>query len=107
MCSPTRTRRSSTTTSTTLPGSGLEDDGGTYADLSASTTHNATHEWAHPISEVIEAVLDEGLQIELFHEHDYTLFPRWPHLVAEPGGIYRQPEGGPRLPLMYCCALAA
>ena len=40
----------------------LEDDGGTYADLSASTTHNATHEWAHPISEVIAAVLDKGLE---------------------------------------------
>jgi SAM-dependent methyltransferase len=79
----------------------IEDDGGTYADLSASTTHNATHEWAHPISEVIEAVLGSGLCIELFHEHDYTLHPRWPHLVAAPGGIYRQPEGSPRLPLMY------
>ena len=55
----------------------------------------------HRPPEVIEAVLENGLQIELFHEHDYTLFPRWPHLVAEPGRIYRQPAGSPRLPLMY------
>ena len=31
----------------------LEDDGGTYADLEAQTASNATHEWAHPISEVL------------------------------------------------------
>jgi len=79
----------------------IEDGGGTYADLSASTTNNATHEWVHPIADVLGAILGAGLRLELFHEHDYTLFARWPHLVAEPGGIYRQPEGSPRLPLMY------
>jgi SAM-dependent methyltransferase len=79
----------------------IEDEGGTYADLEARTTHNATHEWAHPMADVLGVVLDADLRLELFCEHDYTLFPRWPHLVAEPGGIYRQPEGSPRLPLMY------
>jgi SAM-dependent methyltransferase len=79
----------------------IEDDGGTYADLTASTANNATHEWSHPIAEVIEVVLGAGLRLELFHEHDYTLFPRWPHLVVEPGGIWRQPDGSPRLPLIY------
>jgi SAM-dependent methyltransferase len=79
----------------------IEDDGGTYADLTAPTTNNATHEWVHPISAVLGVVLGIGLRLEFFHEHDYTLFPRWPHLVAEPGGVYRQPDGWPRLPLMY------
>jgi SAM-dependent methyltransferase len=84
----------------------LEDDGGSYADLEASTVHNATHEWAHPISEVIDAVLGAGLRLELFNEHDFTLFARWPHLELDPdapeaGEIYRQPAGSPRLPLMY------
>jgi SAM-dependent methyltransferase len=79
----------------------IEDEGGTYADLDAQTEHNATHEWVHPLSEVLGVVLGAGLRLEFFAEHDHTLFPRWPHLVAEPGGIYRQPEGSPRLPLMY------
>jgi SAM-dependent methyltransferase len=79
----------------------LSDDGGTYADLSAPTVHNATHEWAHPISEVIGVVIANGLRLELFNEHDYTLAPRWPHLLPAEGGIYRQPQGTPRIPLIY------
>lgn len=79
---------------------------GTYADLEIPTRNNATREWAHPISDVITAVLGAGLQLELLHEHDYTLFPRFEHLVADTdelgaGVLYRQPEGTPRLPLMY------
>ena len=86
---------------------GIEfDDPGTYADLSAQTSHNATHEWAHSLAEVVGALLDAGLRLELFNEHDYTLFPRWPFLVEdrealEAGSVYRLPEDMPRLPLMY------
>jgi SAM-dependent methyltransferase len=77
------------------------DDPGTYADRDAETAHNVTLEWAHALHDVIGAILGAGLRLELFNEHDYTLFPRWPFLEPGPGGIYRQPEGSPRLPLMY------
>jgi SAM-dependent methyltransferase len=79
----------------------IVDEGGTYANLEAETANNATHEWAHPIADVLGVLLGAGLDLELFNEHDYTLFARWPHLVPAPGGIYRQPEGSPRLPLIY------
>jgi SAM-dependent methyltransferase len=77
------------------------DDPGTYADLEAATTHNVTFEWAHALRDVIGAVVGAGLRLELFNEHDYTLFPRWPFLVPGPNGSYHYPEGSPRLPLMY------
>lgn len=82
------------------------DDPGTYADLSAQTANNATREWAHSLSEVIGALLDAGLTLELLNEHDYTLFERWPFLVEdretlEAGIVYRFPPEIPRLPLMY------
>jgi SAM-dependent methyltransferase len=79
----------------------LEDDGGTYADLTATTSDNATHEWSHPVSQVLSAVLGAGLRLELFHEHDYTVSPGWPHLESDDGRTFRQPKGSPRLPLMY------
>ena len=55
---------------------------------------------------MVNAVLGAGLQLELLSEHDYTLFPRWPHLepdteMLERGVAYRQPAGTPRLPLMF------
>jgi SAM-dependent methyltransferase len=88
-------------------GVGLDDgETGSYADLEARTEHNATLEWAHPISDVVNAVLGAGLQLELLSEHDYTLFPRWPHLEPDTemlgrGVAYRHPSGTPRLPLMF------
>ena len=70
------------------------------------TRNNATIEWAHTLADVVSAVLGAGLRLELLHEHDYTLFPRFKHLIEDreylsAGVVYRQPEGEPRLPLMY------
>jgi SAM-dependent methyltransferase len=77
------------------------DDGeGTYADLGARTVHNDTVEWTHGVGEVISAVLGAGFAIELFHEFDHTLFPRWPFLVHD-GDTYRLPAGMPSIPMMY------
>jgi 2-polyprenyl-3-methyl-5-hydroxy-6-metoxy-1,4-benzoquinol methylase len=76
------------------------DDPGTYVDREAHTAHNRTEEWVHPLGEVVSAVIEAGLAIELLHEHDYTLFPRWPFLEQN-GDSYRMPGGQPRLPLMY------
>jgi SAM-dependent methyltransferase len=87
-------------------GERFEGPAGTYADLEAKTVNNATHEWTHPISQVLTAVLDAGLRIETFHEHDYTLFQAWPMLERHAdergvGDVYRWPAGHPRLPLIY------
>jgi SAM-dependent methyltransferase len=88
-------------------GESFEDgEQGSYADMTAATTNNATREWAHTISDVVSALLGAGLQIELMNEFDYTLFPRFEHLELDTetlsaGVIYRQPAGTPRLPLMY------
>ena len=56
------------------------DDPGTYADLEAETVNDRTEEWQHPLSEVVTAVIDSGLVLELLHEHDFTVTPRWPLL---------------------------
>jgi hypothetical protein len=50
------------------------DEGGTYADLQATTVHNRTVESQHPLGEIVSAVIDAGLRLEFLHEHDYTLF---------------------------------
>ena len=83
-----------------------DDQPGSYADLEVPTRNNATREWAHPLAEVVNAVLGAGLRLELLSEHDYTLFPRFADLEPDreflsAGVVYRQPKGRPRLPLMY------
>ena len=77
------------------------EDEGTYADLEATTVHNRTFEWSHGLGEVVTALIGAGLRLELLNEHPYTLFPRWPFLRREEGGVYRLPPEVPSLPLMY------
>lgn len=76
------------------------DEDGTYADLEAETTHNRTVEWHHGLGAVVTALIEAGLRIELLHEFDHTLFPRWPFLEQR-GREYHLPEGTPSIPLMY------
>ncbi|MGI8755631.1 MAG: class I SAM-dependent methyltransferase [Acidimicrobiales bacterium] len=85
----------------------LHDDvSGTYADEAAATTHNATIEYQHPLSEVLGALLEAGLTLEAFEEHDYTLFPQFPWLEHD-AGRYRVHEGAPRIPLIYALVARA
>jgi SAM-dependent methyltransferase len=73
---------------------------GSYADPGAHTVHNRTCEWNHGIGAVVSAIIGAGFELEFLHEHDHTLFARWPFLVGERGS-FRLPEGMPSLPLLY------
>jgi SAM-dependent methyltransferase len=76
------------------------EESGSYADLDAPTVHNLSYEWAHPLSQLFEALLGVGFALRFFHEWDHTLFPlnRW--LLPGDDGRYRWPGPG-QLPLMY------
>lgn len=77
------------------------EDAGTYADPDADTTHNRSFEWQHPISEVVSAVLHQGLHLDLLHEQPFTVYQRWPFLERRDDGTYWMPDDRPELPLMY------
>ncbi len=77
------------------------DDPGTYTDGDETTANTASVEWNHPVSDVVNALLGAGLLLDGLHEHDFTLFERWPCLVQTERGIYRLPPDVPRLPLLY------
>ena len=79
-----------------------EEVAGTYTDGGEDTLHNVTWEWTHPVGDVVTALADAGLRIELLREHDVTLWPRWPFLVHHPEDrTWRLPAGTPRIPLLY------
>lgn len=79
----------------------LWDEPGTYADPHAATTHNRSVEHIHGVGDVVSALIAAGLTLELLHEQDYTVSPRFPFLERGADGTYRMPEGRPALPLMY------
>jgi len=67
----------------------------------AATAHNRYVVFQHTLGSVVSAIAAAGLRIEFLHEHDHTLFARWPFLEPHADGIFRLPEGTPALPLMY------
>jgi hypothetical protein len=66
---------------------------GTYAAPDATFVNTTTFERVHALSDVISALLDVGLSIELFHEQSYT--------NAREDGFRRLPEGWPKYPLTF------
>ncbi len=74
---------------------------GTYADLVAETRHNRTVEFQHTLGAVVTAIAEQGLVVEFLHERDFTHFPQFAWLVKGDDRRYHQPEGAPRIPLLY------
>ncbi|MGP3924627.1 class I SAM-dependent methyltransferase [Streptomyces sp. 8N616] len=79
----------------------VDETPGTYTDFSAPTVNNRSVEWQHPVGEVVSALAAAGLRIEFLHEHDVTLFQRFPAMRRGEDGLFRLPQDGPRIPLMY------
>lgn len=76
------------------------ESAGTYADPGATTNANRSIEWIHPTSEVIGALLDRGLRLELFREETSTHYRRFPFLRWR-DGRWHMPEGMPLIPMLY------
>ncbi len=74
---------------------------GSYAALDAPTANNATWEWTHPVGEVVTAVAQAGLRIEMLHEHPFTLWQRFPFLERHGDGTFHLPDDRPSLPMLY------
>jgi SAM-dependent methyltransferase len=79
----------------------LDESPGTYADPSARLANSTTHEWAHPIGDVVSALAAAGFRIELLHEHDHSRVRRWPFMEQVGDHRFELPDGTPSLPLLY------
>ena len=59
------------------------EEGGTYVSTDAEFTHNTTHEWNHGIGEIITAVLEAGMTVTGFVEHQTVPWPALPGLMHQ------------------------
>jgi SAM-dependent methyltransferase len=71
-----------------------------YADPDARLVNRRTVEFMHPLGEVITALLDAGLRIDRFHEHDSIVWQMFTNLVKRSPGEHVWPDR-PWLPLSY------
>jgi hypothetical protein len=73
----------------------------TYAGDATVMTHQATREWIHPLSAILGALIDAGLTIAMFREHEVLPWQGVPMLVQAPDRFWRLPDGHPRIPLSF------
>ena len=78
----------------------IEDRTEDYADPDAVLTNTRTHEWLHPISDILMGLIGAGLRIDRFLEHDSIRWPMFDCLVPDGTGGYRWPDKR-WLPLSY------
>lgn len=76
------------------------DDEGSYV-AGVTTSRTRTYEWPHSMSEIITALLDAGLRLDLFRE-DKTLPWRWGSFMrVTPEGYVMPAELRDSVPLTY------
>jgi len=60
------------------------------------------HEWIHPLSDILGGVMEAGLTLERFEEHEWLVWDMYPGLgVEDDQGRYWLPEGHPRIPQSF------
>ncbi|MBL8007532.1 MAG: class I SAM-dependent methyltransferase [Ignavibacteria bacterium] len=65
------------------------EEEGTYADRKAKTVNNVTYEWTHSLSDIIMSLINAGLKIEFFHEHNFTVWQQFPEMIRDEEKYYR------------------
>jgi len=73
----------------------------TYNGDPTVMTNQATREWIHTLSTVFGALIEAGLSIAMFHEHEELPWRGLPFMVPTANGRWRLPDGHPRFPLSY------
>ncbi len=76
------------------------EESGSYAERS-SPVSTVSFEWAHSLSDVLNALLNADLRIEQFNEFPYCTYQSLPFLEKGTDGLWRYPAGPDSLPLMF------
>jgi 2-polyprenyl-3-methyl-5-hydroxy-6-metoxy-1,4-benzoquinol methylase len=78
----------------------IEDREEDYSDPAARLKNTRTHEWLHPLSDIVMGLIGAGLRLDFLHEHDTVAWKMFAGLVPAEAGGYRWPDK-PWLPLSY------
>lgn len=77
------------------------DASATYVQTDATFANTESREWNHGMGEIITAILDAGLSLTMFAEHDSVPWEALPGQMAAADGEWRLVEHGDRVPLSY------
>lgn len=78
----------------------IETSNGTYADRSADIKLKSVT-WNHGLSDVINSLIRNGLEIKSFDEFDYSFYNCFNKTIEYEPGKYRIAHLGDKIPMMY------
>jgi SAM-dependent methyltransferase len=80
----------------------VEDNSGTYVQTDRVFSHNTTHNWNHGLGELMTALLDRGMEITGFAEHDSVPWEALPgRMVRDEHEEWRLADRPERLAASY------
>ncbi|MFW9959605.1 MAG: class I SAM-dependent methyltransferase [Candidatus Thorarchaeota archaeon] len=74
---------------------------GSYACGDAKTGLMKAYEWNHPISRIINSLIEEGLRIQYLNEFPFTSYKALPFMVENEKGRWILPSFADSVPLMF------
>ena len=75
----------------------------TYTGDTTIIANPTTHEWLHPLSDIINGLIKAGMRIDAFNEHERLAWQFVPIMVPVEGRrrMWVLPEGFPKMPLAF------
>ena len=77
-----------------------ETETGTYADKESQIVHDYVN-WNHSISEILNSLINNGLEINSFNEFDYSPYNCFKHTTMTEPGKYRIKHLDNKIPMIY------
>ncbi|MFX1310248.1 MAG: class I SAM-dependent methyltransferase [Promethearchaeota archaeon] len=77
------------------------EEGGAYADPLADLKNQACYEWDHPISEIINALINANLELEFLHEFPFTFHNIHPDMKQRGDGYWEFRNLEFSVPMMF------
>jgi SAM-dependent methyltransferase len=74
---------------------------GSYVETDVAFTHNESHSWNHGLGEIITALLEQGMRITAFEEHDSVPWDAIRGAMREDDGEFRLIDRPNRLAASY------
>lgn len=78
----------------------IEEEQGTYADRNANIEAK-TITWNHPLTEVLNSLINNGLTIEIFNEYDYSPYACFNNVEEFETNKFRIKNLGNKIPMVY------
>ncbi|MBS0640466.1 MAG: class I SAM-dependent methyltransferase, partial [Proteobacteria bacterium] len=78
----------------------IEESAEDYADPAATLRNTRTHQWLHPLGDIVTALLEAGLTLARLQEHDAVPWLLFNCLQRSADTLYRWPDQ-PWLPLSF------